>query len=59
MRSLLKPFALFVALGLAMPAYALQTPTGAQGDSRVRFVNYQAFNITKIVGTLRSSGLPG
>jgi type IV secretion system protein VirB9 len=34
---------------------ALEIPRGASQDSRVRFVNYQPFNITRVVGTLRSS----
>jgi type IV secretion system protein VirB9 len=34
---------------------ALEVPRGASQDSRVRFVNYQPFNITRVVGTLRSS----
>lgn len=36
-------------------ANALEIPTGASQDSRVRFVNYQPYNITRIIGTLRSS----
>jgi type IV secretion system protein VirB9 len=47
-----------VALALSIlmsPALALEIPRGASQDSRVRFVNYQPFNITKVVGTLRSS----
>jgi type IV secretion system protein VirB9 len=38
-----------------LPALALEIPRGASQDSRVRFVNYQPFNITRVVGTLRSS----
>lgn len=37
------------------PALALEIPTSAQQDNRVRFVNYQPYNITRIVGTIRSS----
>jgi type IV secretion system protein VirB9 len=37
------------------PAQALEIPASAQQDNRVRFVNYQPYNITRIVGTLRSS----
>ncbi|ERM02688.1 type IV secretion protein VirB9 [Brucella intermedia 229E] len=33
----------------------LEIPHSASQDSRVRFVNYQPFNITRIVGSLRSS----
>jgi len=40
---------------LAVPAVALEVPRGADQDNRVRFVNYQPYNITRIVGTLRSS----
>ncbi|QTG17018.1 P-type conjugative transfer protein VirB9 (plasmid) [Agrobacterium tumefaciens] len=45
-------FVLFVSIP---PALALEIPRGASQDSRVRFVNYQPFNITRVVGTLRSS----
>jgi type IV secretion system protein VirB9 len=41
--------------GLSAPALALDTPRSAPQDSRIRFVDYQPYNITKIVGTLRSS----
>lgn len=41
--------------GAASSAVALEIPRGASQDSRVRFVNYQPYNITRIVGTLRSS----
>lgn len=44
-----------VLMLLAVPAAALEVPRGADQDNRVRFVNYQPFNITRIVGTLRSS----
>lgn len=37
------------------PALALEIPTSAQQDSRVRFVDYQPYDITRIVGTIRSS----
>ncbi|MGK6315622.1 P-type conjugative transfer protein VirB9 [Neorhizobium sp. DT-125] len=40
---------------LSSVAHALEVPRGADQDNRVRFVNYQPYNITKIVGTLRSS----
>ena len=46
---------LLLAAGLASPALALETPRGAAQDSRIRFVEYQPYNITKVVGTLRSS----
>ncbi|PDV86108.1 P-type conjugative transfer protein VirB9 [Rhizobium sp. H4] len=54
----MKPRFLIVLLlttGLSTTALALETPRGAQQDSRIRFVDYQPYNITKIVGTLRSS----
>ncbi|MBY5517854.1 P-type conjugative transfer protein VirB9 [Rhizobium leguminosarum] len=41
--------------GLSTTALALDIPRGASQDSRIRFVDYQPYNITKIVGTLRSS----
>lgn len=45
-----------LALSIFMsPALALEIPRGASQDSRVRFVNYQPYNITRVVGTLRSS----
>jgi type IV secretion system protein VirB9 len=37
------------------PVRALEIPTSAQQDNRVRFVNYQPYNITRVVGTIRSS----
>lgn len=48
-------FATALLTGAASTATALEIPRGASQDSRVRFVNYQPFNITRIVGTLRSS----
>ncbi|MBY5666401.1 P-type conjugative transfer protein VirB9 [Rhizobium leguminosarum] len=47
--------ALFLVASLSSTAHALETPRGAPQDSRIRFVDYQPYNITKIVGTLRSS----
>ncbi|UXN57769.1 P-type conjugative transfer protein VirB9 [Phyllobacterium zundukense] len=44
-----------LSLGLSSTALALEIPRGASQDSRVRFVEYQPYNITRIVGTLRSS----
>jgi type IV secretion system protein VirB9 len=41
--------------GAASTASALEIPRGASQDSRVRFVDYQPYNITRIVGSLRSS----
>lgn len=39
----------------AANALALEIPRGASQDSRVRFVDYQPYNITRIIGSLRSS----
>ncbi|SCB61603.1 type IV secretion system protein VirB9 [Rhizobium aethiopicum] len=46
---------LILAGGFSTAAVALETPRGAAQDSRIRFVDYQPYNITKVVGTLRSS----
>ncbi|MGI8397505.1 P-type conjugative transfer protein VirB9 [Agrobacterium deltaense] len=42
-------------VGLSSTASALEIPRGASQDSRVRFIDYQPYNITRVVGTLRSS----
>ncbi|PDT82336.1 P-type conjugative transfer protein VirB9 [Sinorhizobium sp. BJ1] len=47
-------FALLLA-GSAFSALALEIPRGAAQDSRVRFVDYQPYNVTRIIGSLRSS----
>ncbi|MBY3366980.1 P-type conjugative transfer protein VirB9 [Rhizobium laguerreae] len=47
--------AFFLVASLSSTAHALDIPRGASQDSRIRFVDYQPHNITKIVGTLRSS----
>ncbi|MHC1550888.1 P-type conjugative transfer protein VirB9 [Phyllobacterium sp. K27] len=44
-----------LTLGLSSAGLALEIPRGAPQDSRVRFVDYQPYNITRIVATLRSS----
>lgn len=44
-----------VAALTTFPVRALEIPTSAQQDNRVRFVNYQPYNITRVVGTIRSS----
>ncbi|NYJ13095.1 type IV secretion system protein VirB9 [Rhizobium leguminosarum] len=49
------PLLLILAGSLSSPAFALETPRSAAQDSRIRFVDYQPYNITKVVGTLRSS----
>ncbi|MFC0809479.1 P-type conjugative transfer protein VirB9 [Ensifer sp. P24N7] len=41
--------------GSTSSALALEIPRGASQDSRVRFVDYQPYNITRIIGSLRSS----
>ncbi|TIU12345.1 MAG: P-type conjugative transfer protein VirB9 [Mesorhizobium sp.] len=46
--------ALLVAAS-ASTALALEIPRGASQDTRVRFVDYEPYNITRIVGSLRSS----
>ncbi|MCZ7854701.1 P-type conjugative transfer protein VirB9 [Agrobacterium salinitolerans] len=46
---------LFLIAGFSSPASALEIPRGASQDSRVRFIDYQPYNITRVVGTLRSS----
>lgn len=55
----MKKARLFAATATALlvtpPAHALEIPTSAQQDNRVRFVNYQPYNITRVVGTIRSS----
>lgn len=54
-RSLLVTAILVLLTITILPAQALEIPTSAQQDNRVRFVNYQPYNITRIVGTIRSS----
>ncbi|RUM20676.1 P-type conjugative transfer protein VirB9 [Rhizobium vallis] len=46
---------LAMAASLSSVAFALETPRSAPQDSRIRFVDYQPYNITKVVGSLRSS----
>ena len=48
-------FATVVSVCLASAAQALETPSSAPQDNRVRFVDYEPYNITRIVGSLRSS----
>ncbi|NTH65914.1 P-type conjugative transfer protein VirB9 [Agrobacterium rhizogenes] len=47
--------ALLLTASWSSAALALETPRGAPQDSRIRFVDYQPYNITKVVGSLRSS----
>ncbi|RCS22850.1 P-type conjugative transfer protein VirB9 [Phyllobacterium salinisoli] len=42
-------------VGWTSMVLALEIPRGASQDSRVRFVDYQPYNITRIIGSLRSS----
>ena len=46
---------LVLASGISSVALALETPRSASQDGRIRFVDYQPYNITRVVGTLRSS----
>ncbi|MCA1439373.1 P-type conjugative transfer protein VirB9 [Ensifer sp. IC4062] len=46
---------LLLSASFASSALALETPRPASHDNRVRFIDYQPYNITKIVGSLRSS----
>ncbi|MBZ7925760.1 P-type conjugative transfer protein VirB9 [Ensifer adhaerens] len=45
----------FFLTAAANMALALEIPRGASQDNRVRFVDYQPYNITRIIGSLRSS----
>ncbi|MCL6230354.1 P-type conjugative transfer protein VirB9 [Bartonella bilalgolemii] len=36
-------------------AWAEISPVGAQKDNRIRFINYDPYNVTKIIGSIRSS----
>lgn len=47
--------AIFLATAPASTAFALEIPRAASQDSRVRFVEYQPYNVTRIIGSLRSS----
>lgn len=47
--------ALLLTAGWSSATLALETPRGAPQDSRIRFVDYQPYNITRVVGSLRSS----
>ncbi|WP_375635052.1 P-type conjugative transfer protein VirB9 [Bartonella sp. MM100QHHN] len=44
-----------VAFSLTKISYASVFPTRAPSDSRIRFINYDAYNVTKIIGSIRSS----
>ncbi|MEI2298714.1 P-type conjugative transfer protein VirB9 [Ensifer sp. MJa1] len=52
----MRTLAIFALLLAGSPsAFALEIPRGASQDSRIRFVDYQPYNITRIIGSLRSS----
>ncbi|WP_407965007.1 P-type conjugative transfer protein VirB9 [Bartonella sp. C271] len=36
-------------------SWAEISPVGAQKDNRIRFINYDPYNVTKIIGSIRSS----
>ncbi len=44
-----------VAFSPAPLGHASIFPTRAPNDSRIRFINYDAYNVTKIIGSIRSS----
>lgn len=44
-----------IAFSSRQGSYASVFPTYAPSDSRIRFVNYDAYNVTKIIGSIRSS----
>ncbi|AYG62368.1 P-type conjugative transfer protein VirB9 [Rhizobium jaguaris] len=46
---------IIAASSWSSPVLGLETPRGAPQDNRIRFVDYQPYNITKVVGSLRSS----
>jgi type IV secretion system protein VirB9 len=47
--------AVTLAISMPMPGGALEIPTTAARDNRVRFVTYQPYDVTRIVGSLLSS----
>lgn len=53
-KSFISLASIFVLI-IADQALALQIPTGAGQDNRVRFIDYQPYNITRIIGSIRSS----
>jgi len=48
-------FAALFVLSVATLAMAVELPRQAPADGRIRFVDYQPYNVVRIVGTLRSS----
>ncbi|MCZ2204479.1 P-type conjugative transfer protein VirB9 [Bartonella sp. A05] len=52
-------FSLFLSIFALCSSHHLSEarvlPTRASGDDRIRFVNYDSYNVTKIIGSIRSS----
>ncbi|WP_336294027.1 P-type conjugative transfer protein VirB9 [Bartonella sp. CB169] len=48
-------FSTIIALSLYNFSYASVFPTKAPSDNRIRFVNYEPYNVTKVIGSIRSS----
>ena len=46
---------LLASSALPFPVAALETPRGGDKDSRVRFVDYDPYDVVQVVGSLRSS----
>ncbi|WP_019223226.1 P-type conjugative transfer protein VirB9 [Bartonella rattaustraliani] len=44
-----------VIFSLTHKSFASVFPTRAPSDNRIRFINYDAYNVTKIIGSIRSS----
>ena len=47
--------AAIVVVMSSLPAGALEVPSGGGQDNRVRFVDYQPYNVTRVIGSIRSS----
>lgn len=47
--------AAILAVMSSLPANALEVPSGGGQDNRVRFVDYQPYNVTRVIGSIRSS----
>ncbi|UNE53782.1 P-type conjugative transfer protein VirB9 [Bartonella machadoae] len=49
-------FTFIVAItGYTAPLFAETTPVSGRKDNRIRFVNYDPYNVTQIIGSIRSS----
>nr|AAO85707.1 VirB9 [Bartonella quintana] len=46
---------LFAISCLTVPLFAETAPVSARKDNRIRFVNYDPYNVTQIIGSIRSS----